>query len=92
MLKSINYEQLKRLLEYDINTGIFTWKLSQGRAKTGTVAGALNSEGYLQICIYGYRYLAHRLAWLYTHKSWPVSDLDHKIKLKLIIVLTTYVK
>lgn len=83
MSKSLNSEQLKHLLEYDVNTGIFTWKLSQGRSKVGTVAGALNSEGYLQIRIHGYRYYAHRLAWLYIHKSWPVSDLDHKNKIKV---------
>lgn len=82
-MRLIGSDALRTLLEYDAVTGIFTWRVSRGRNKVGTVAGSLNSSGYLQIRIYGYKYYAHRLAWLYTYKTWPVSDLDHINKIKI---------
>lgn len=33
---------------------------------------------YLLIGIDGRHYAAHRLAWFYVHKEWPVGDLDHE--------------
>ena len=69
--------RLKELLHYDTKTGLFTWKVSRGRVKAGTIAGTLDSKGYSVIAINGKVYKAHRLAWLYTFDIWPKSDLDH---------------
>jgi hypothetical protein len=73
----ISQAQLKALLSYDPDTGIFRWKTCAYN-KThliGTVAGTL-LLGYVVIRIGGRGYKAHRLAWLYTHGEIP-DELDH---------------
>lgn len=73
----LTQKRLKELLHYDSDTGMFTWRADRGSAKAGDVAGSVDSHGYIRINIDGRRYLAHRIAWLYTHGSFPPNDLDH---------------
>ena len=74
----INQEQLKELLHYDPETGVFKWKNTLGsRAKAGDVAGTLNGNGYIYIKIRQKLYRAHRLVWLYTHGKFPENHIDH---------------
>lgn len=68
--------RLHELLHYEPSTGVFTWLVRRGRAKAGT-AGSKHAEGYIEIGVDGYGYLAHRLAWLYMTASWPAHDVDH---------------
>jgi hypothetical protein len=69
---------LKKLLDYDPQTGIFTWKVAlSSNVKIGSRAGCINQNGYRVIRINGKGYKAHRLAWLYIHGSLP-KTLDHK--------------
>lgn len=70
----ITRQQLKELLSYDLESGIFTWLILRGRAKT--VAGTPNHNGYIQICVCRRSYMAHKLAWLYVHGCIP-KILDH---------------
>lgn len=73
----ITYKELIELLEYDINTGIFTWKQDKSsRATKGAIAGTL-SNGYISITINKHIYRAHRLVWLYCFQEWPSNYLDH---------------
>ena len=68
----LNQETLKEVLNYDENTGIFT------NCKTGKIMGiGGNSHGYIALSIFGKRYLAHRIAWLYVYGEFPKNQIDH---------------
>jgi hypothetical protein len=74
-------DELKQLLSYNPNTGVFVWVRSlNNRAPVGAVAGCVNPLGYRQIRINGVIYLTHRLAWFYTHGEWPdsIDHINHK--------------
>jgi len=72
----VTQDRLKALLDYNSETGIFTWKVCRGGVRIGAIAGA-KSEGYRNIMIDKISYQAHRLAWLYVYGKWPEKDLDH---------------
>lgn len=70
--------RVHELLNYDKNSGIFTWKKSlRGPVKAGDQAGYKRSDGYIKIKIDGSGVWAHRLAWFYVHGSWPTNFIDH---------------
>lgn len=82
----LTQEQLKELLHYDPETGIFTWKVSRGRCKSGSVAGTANVshtssqilyKKRVKIKLLGKLEMAHRLAWLYMTGSIPIGEIDH---------------
>lgn len=77
-MSDITQSELKELLDYNPDTGVFVWKVSRGREKRGNVGGSLHPDGYRYIQINGRRYLAHRLAWLYVYGQWPVDEIDHE--------------
>ncbi len=69
---------LQLVLKYESETGLFYWIGSKNnRVKNGSVAGSKDSSGHIQIKIFGRTYLAHRLAWLYSHGEWPEQQIDH---------------
>ena len=41
------------------------------------MAGCLNVHGYVSIQVNSKVYLAHRLAWIYVHGSFPKDQIDH---------------
>jgi len=46
----ITQQELKELLHYNPETGIFTWKVSTARrVSSGDVAGTKRKDGYIQI-------------------------------------------
>lgn len=86
-IKILTQEMLKELLDYDPETGIFTWKkrvLSKGREsrKSGKIAGSLNPQGYLELRINNNHYYCHRLAWLYFYGVLPIGCIDHINQIK----------
>ncbi len=77
-MEHINQQNLKNLLAYDPDTGVFTWlKPTSNRIKPGALACSVNTIGYVRIGIGNKRYLAHRLAWLYVYGVWPKNEIDH---------------
>lgn len=74
----ITQNELKKVLNYDPVTGIFTWKTGGRKHKGGDIAGQLDSKGYVRINYKYKTYFAHRLAWLYVHGKWPDGVLDHR--------------
>lgn len=86
----LTYERLIAVLDYNPETGIFTWRarpreefktLRAMAAWNGLHAGrpagcAFNS--YLRTSIDYRYYQVHRLAWFYMTGEWPTGMIDHK--------------
>ena len=75
----ITQAELKELLNYDQETGIFTWSIKPRRGiNIGDIAGSKRKhDGYVAIRIQGKQYYAHKLAWLYVHNVWSTQEIDH---------------
>ena len=86
----LTQEIIKEILDYDHETGIFTWKFRDrshfnynrtwrawNSRFNGVNAGYAGKSKYLNIRIFGYLYGAHRLAWLYMNGEWPENQIDH---------------
>lgn len=79
---SLTQARLKELLDYNPETGVFTWKMNKRRPDlAGTPAGRPNTSGHVQIMVDGARYMAHRMAWLWAYNEWPV-EVDHRNRAK----------
>jgi len=73
----MNQESLKSVLHYDPATGVFRWRFGLLGKLPWRQAGTLNGRSYVQVGVNRKLYLAHRLAWLYTHGEWPSAEVDH---------------
>ena len=90
--KILTQEEIKELLDYNQDTGVFTWKV-RGRKwfKSAAsnpckawntrcalkVATNAGKRGYLMISIKGKNYSAASIAWLYATGSYPKLIIDH---------------
>jgi hypothetical protein len=72
----ITQSELKELLHYDLEKGIFTWKVNRPKCIKGNIAGTFHVNGYTHIQINRKIYKAHRLVWLYVYGYFP-KFIDH---------------
>ena len=74
----VSTDELRSLLHYDPETGIFRWAQAPRRGVSiGSVAGSPDNNGYINIAYRGAKYKAHRLAWLCVNGKLPDSTIDH---------------
>lgn len=59
----ISTEYLRKIFDY--TNGQLIWKETRGPAKKGSIAGTLNSRGYVHIRVDNKFYQAHRLVWIW---------------------------
>ena len=78
----MNQNYLKSILDYNPETGLFTWKdrndispAVNSRTK-GKLAGTGHPKGYRAIGINGKMYFAHRLAFMFVYGYFP-EEIDH---------------
>ena len=88
----LSAEYVRRLLDYDPETGAFFWRERPGESIAvrlwnarfaGQAAGTVvkkpgKNTSYREIGIDGDVYRAHDLAWLIVHGEWPSRRLDHR--------------
>ncbi|AIN18817.1 HNH endonuclease [Yersinia rochesterensis] len=76
--KIISISELKKLLSYNPEDGLFRWVGHQFKTiKAGAIAGFNRPPGYVQININNKQILAHRLAWYYMTGENPCMAIDH---------------
>jgi hypothetical protein len=81
---SVSADQVRALLNYDPETGVFTWRPRENPSQSnwnerwsGKRAGTKSSFGYRDICLNSAVYKEHRLAFLWMTGRWPEADIDH---------------
>ena len=78
MKSRLTHRIVKRVVNYDPKSGIFTWKVRVcNKFRVGHIVGGRDARGYISIKIGGLRDYAHRLAWLYMTGKYPTHQIDH---------------
>jgi hypothetical protein len=75
--EDLTRDQLLDRLNYDQQSGAFTWRNAKSRPDLeGKKAGYVDAQGYVRIQLRGVDFAAHRLAWFYMTGNWP-QEIDH---------------
>jgi hypothetical protein len=73
----LTQQELKELLHYDPNTGVFTRRTSlSNNTKVGGVVGTAATKGYSVCVIKHHRYMLHNLAWLFVYGQFPTPSKE----------------
>ena len=74
----LNQSELKRVWRYNPETGLFTRLVKTANCtKAGDIANCDDGGGYIRTEVFGKKYRAHRLAFLYITGEWPKNYVDH---------------
>ena len=85
-MRKHSLRELKRVLSYNSETGVFTWLHDRcnGAIRAGDIAGCvMKTNGYKNIVYQKRSYLEHRLAWFFTYADWPEEQIDHRDRNKI---------
>jgi len=86
MKRKPTLEELKESLDYNLETGIFTWRyvdrFVRGRSRctsryAGKKAGSTGAKGRISISSGEWKAFAHHLAWFYHYGTYPNKHIDH---------------
>ncbi|WP_053520479.1 hypothetical protein [Xanthomonas oryzae] len=69
-------EQLRELIAYDPETGVFSWRKGRKGVKPGSAFGTEDQCGSWFVRVDKYPYRLHYLAWALVHRYWAYG-LDH---------------
>jgi hypothetical protein len=71
-------EELKKLLHYEPDTGLFRRKICRPGFRAGSAVGTLHHTGYIRVQINKRLLMAHRLAWAFYYNQDPGDmHIDH---------------
>lgn len=73
---ALTQKELRKALNYDPLTGLFTWASPRKSVNVGEVAGDFSGR-YVRIKFQQKSYPASCLAWLWMTGAWPDNEVDH---------------
>ena len=73
---NLTIARVREILDYNPDTGVFTYLKANGRKKAGDT-GTLLPIGYVQVTLDGVKMHGHRLAFFYMNGEWPARNVDH---------------
>jgi hypothetical protein len=75
---TVSAEELRSYLDYNKETGVFTWIQKPARKiLVGSRAGYSSVNGYRSLKLLGHTLLEHRAAVLHVTGEWPTHEVDH---------------
>lgn len=75
-MKSLGQKDIREVLEYFPDSGIFVWRKARGRCSAGQIAGYDTGRGYRAMRVFGQCVYLHRAAYLYMTGTLPL-EVDH---------------
>lgn len=74
----VTAEHARKILNYDHETGLFTWRERPGRRCIIGARATSHQKGRNTVRLGGYKFQASNVAWLYIYGEWPDFEIDHK--------------